>query len=108
MALLAGCTTPAREQPALQSAGSSPAGVPPSARPTAASATGASAGPPAAPSRPSAARAPAAPVCALPQSPTGSAYFGCGTPIPVERLWDETTESQVLEAISVAKACAAE
>jgi thiol-disulfide isomerase/thioredoxin len=45
---------------------------------------------------------------ALPQSPTGSAYFGCGVPIPTERLWDETTESQALEAISVAKACAAQ
>jgi thiol:disulfide interchange protein len=28
-------------------------------------------------------------------------------PIPVERLWDETTEGQVLEAISTAKDCAA-
>ncbi|HKY40562.1 MAG TPA: thioredoxin family protein [Polyangiaceae bacterium] len=108
MGLLAGCTTPAREQPALQSAGSSPAGAPPSARPTSASAAAASAAPPAAASRPSAVPDPAATESALPQSPTGSAYFGCGAPIPVERLWDETTESQVLEAISVAKACAAE
>lgn len=45
---------------------------------------------------------------ALPESPTGSAYFGCGKHIPAERLWDETTESQVLEAVSVAKVCARE
>lgn len=45
---------------------------------------------------------------ALPNSSTGSAYFGCGAPIPAARLWDETTESQVLEAISGAKACAAQ
>jgi hypothetical protein len=45
---------------------------------------------------------------ARPESATGSAYFGCGKPIPAARLWDETTESQVLEAITVAKACAAE
>jgi thiol:disulfide interchange protein len=40
-------------------------------------------------------------------SPTGSAYVGCGEAIPTAKLWDETTESQVLEAISVAKQCAA-
>jgi thiol-disulfide isomerase/thioredoxin len=39
-------------------------------------------------------------------SPTGSAYFGCGKPIPHEHLWDETTESEVFEAINAAKACA--
>lgn len=38
---------------------------------------------------------------------TGSAYFGCGIPIPAGKLWDETTESEVLEAITVAKQCAA-
>jgi len=42
------------------------------------------------------------------ESTTGSAYFGCGEPIPVAKLWDETTESQVFEAIGAAKACAAE
>ena len=41
-------------------------------------------------------------------SPTGSAYLGCGVAIPVERLWDETTESEVLDAISLAKQCARE
>jgi thiol-disulfide isomerase/thioredoxin len=39
---------------------------------------------------------------------TGSAYFGCGEPIPLANLWDETSESQVFEAISAAKACALE
>lgn len=42
------------------------------------------------------------------ESSTGSAYFGCGEPIPVAKLWDETSESQVFEAISAAKSCAAE
>ena len=42
------------------------------------------------------------------RSPTGSAYFGCGEPIPAARLWDETTEAEVGQAISAAKACAAE
>lgn len=37
-----------------------------------------------------------------------SAYFGCGEQIPAAHLWDETTEGQVLDAISLAKACAAE
>jgi thiol-disulfide isomerase/thioredoxin len=41
-------------------------------------------------------------------SPAGSAYVGCGEPIPHARLWDETTESEVLDAITSAKACAAE
>jgi hypothetical protein len=36
------------------------------------------------------------------------AYFGCGESIPAGHLWDETTEGQVLDAISSAKACAAE
>lgn len=48
--------------------------------------------------------APSASVGAPPT--TGSAYFGCGAPIPVARLWDETTESEVLEAITAAKQCA--
>jgi len=52
-----------------------------------------------------------APTAAAPTATpvTGSsAYVGCGEPIPPERLWDETTESEVLEAISSAKACAAQ
>jgi thiol:disulfide interchange protein len=43
-----------------------------------------------------------------PETPTGAAYVGCGTPIPHARLWDETTEGEVLDAISAAKSCAAE
>jgi thiol:disulfide interchange protein len=35
-----------------------------------------------------------------------SAYFGCGQPIPPAHLWDETTEGEVLDAISSAKGCA--
>jgi hypothetical protein len=37
---------------------------------------------------------------------SGSAYFGCGAPIPTGRLWDETTADEVFSAISAAKACA--
>jgi thiol-disulfide isomerase/thioredoxin len=37
---------------------------------------------------------------------SGSAYVGCGEPIPLARLWDETTEAEVLDAIASAKACA--
>jgi thiol:disulfide interchange protein len=39
-------------------------------------------------------------------SRTGSAYLGCGEPIPHDKLWDETSESQVLEALRDAKTCA--
>lgn len=39
---------------------------------------------------------------------SGSAYIGCGEPIPLARLWDETTEAEVLDAIVSAKACAAQ
>jgi len=105
-ALLAACTTPSRESlpaaPARDVGSAAPAahssgGVGRTASPSAgASATG----------RP--APEPSAAESALPESATGSAYFGCGAPIPTAKLWDETTESQVLEAISVAKTCAAE
>jgi thiol:disulfide interchange protein len=40
-------------------------------------------------------------------TPGSSAYVGCGLPIPSDRLWDETSESEVLDAITSAKACAA-
>jgi thiol-disulfide isomerase/thioredoxin len=43
-----------------------------------------------------------------PAATGSSAYLGCGLPIPTARLWDETTESEVLDAIGVAKTCAAE
>ncbi|HEX2874250.1 MAG TPA: thioredoxin family protein [Polyangiaceae bacterium] len=59
---------------------------------------------------PSAGPAPSAPAAA--DTPTvaasGSAYVGCGEPIPLARLWDETTEAEVLDAIASAKACAAQ
>lgn len=41
-------------------------------------------------------------------SSSSSAYPGCGRAIPPDRLWDETTESEVLSAIGAAKTCAAE
>jgi hypothetical protein len=96
--LLVGCTPPPKDQPAPRAAASSP-----QAAPSGAPAAAVSSPPFVAPSAPD----PAASESHLPQSPTGSAYFGCGIPIPSERLWDETTESQVLEAISAAKTCAA-
>jgi hypothetical protein len=106
LAVLTACTPPTRDNP--------PPGNPPP-RAAAGTPVAVSASPPLAPvsARPASSAPPPAPnpettESALPQSPTGSAYFGCGVPIPVERLWDETTESQVLEAISVAKACAAQ
>ncbi len=43
-----------------------------------------------------------------PTRSVSSAYPGCGVPIPPERLWDETAEGEVLDAITAAKACAAE
>jgi len=55
-----------------------------------------------------AATTPAPSALAAGAATASSAYFGCGEPIPPARLWDETTESQVLDAISSAKACAAE
>lgn len=101
-ALLVACSTRTRDNP-IATAPTAPA--PPAPTRDSPVATAPAAAPSAAPS--------AAPdvevtASALPDSPTGSAYFGCGAPIPPARLWDETTESQVLEAISVAKACAAE
>jgi hypothetical protein len=101
-ALLLACTTPAKEHPADVGG----TGVP---------AARAETPPPTAPSAPALAPATPAPLAqdaggpAQPAVPeTGSAYFGCGAPIPTAKLWDETTESQVLEAIGVAKRCAAD
>jgi thiol:disulfide interchange protein len=56
-----------------------------------------------------AASAPAsAPASAAPSADAASsAYAGCGQPIPSSKLWDETSEREVLAAISAAKACAA-
>jgi hypothetical protein len=96
------CTTPAKEHPV--DAG---AAVVPSARKESAAAAPPAASALAAVSSSTAGPAePHAPAAAVP-SATGSAYFGCGEAIPTAKLWDETTESQVLEAISVAKQCAA-
>ena len=103
LALAPACTRPAKEHPA----GSAPSTAQP---PGAASAEvarpeGSEASPVAA--APSASAAPpAAPPAAA--SSGSSAYVGCGKPIPTARLWDETTESEVLDGISAAKSCAAE
>lgn len=64
------------------------------------------------PSASPAASAPTQPPATLgdepaPKSKTGSAYFGCSESIPSARLWDETSEGEVLEAIVDAKQCAA-
>jgi thiol-disulfide isomerase/thioredoxin len=109
LAALSGCTTPAKDHPAgsAPSSGQSlapstpgsetaPAGSTPS--PAAAGPSGTSL-----PVASASAAAPAAPV-----SHGSSAYVGCAEPIPPAHLWDETTESEVLDAISSAKACAAE
>lgn len=99
-ALLAACSTPPRDNPIATAPTRDKPAVAEPARSE--------------PPRPVARAAPSARVdaetteSARPESPTGSAYFGCGKHIPAERLWDETTESQVLEAVSVAKSCAAE
>jgi hypothetical protein len=105
----AGCATPTRER-AVGSGPSTAAGSPALAAGSPAPAA-ASKGPTAAgvaPATASATVTPATPADAPPNSPTGAAYVGCGTPIPHARLWDETTEGEVLEAISAAKSCAAE
>jgi thiol-disulfide isomerase/thioredoxin len=56
---------------------------------------------------PSPSSTPASVPAGAPAAVGSSAYPGCGLPIPSARLWDETTESEVLDAISAAKACAA-
>ncbi len=99
-----GCTTPARE-PAPQSTvttSSAPTSTPPAPLPNGAGSGVAPQEPPVAQPAPSASASP------TPESRTGSAYFGCGQSILIARLWDETTESQVLAAIGDAKRCAAE
>ena len=103
-ALLAACTMPAKEQHPADAGGAAvvpatrkPPAATPVASATALAPTAASSG---------TAAPPAAPAQAAP-CPTGSAYFGCGEAIPTAKLWDETSESQVLEAISAAKRCAA-
>ncbi len=97
LGLGSGCATSPKEPPA-GSITSPPLVVEHSAPPASASP------PPVAAASASAATPPPA----APESATGSAYVGCGEAIPVAKLWDETTESQVLEAMSAAKACARE
>jgi hypothetical protein len=96
------CTTPSKEHPVdagspglEQRAVRKTAAVPVATAPQPSTAPGAAT---------SAAPAPSASESA---TRTGSAYFGCGQPIPLAKLWDETTESEVLEAVSAAKQCAA-
>jgi hypothetical protein len=98
LALLPGCPRPAKEHPA----GSAPSTEQPPAA--------ASVGPPPAKGdvSPLAAAAPSAAPIAAVAAPASGAYLGCGLPIPTARLWDETTETEVLDAISAAKTCAAE
>jgi thiol-disulfide isomerase/thioredoxin len=89
--LAAACTTPARE-PSPQ---------------TVAVATPSPSSPPPIPAlSPDATASSATPT--PPSPPPKSAYAGCGQPLPAERLWDETTEREVEDAIAEAKACASE
>jgi thiol-disulfide isomerase/thioredoxin len=105
---MGGCTRPAKDHPA-GSAPSAAAEPAPTIASAASSPSGAAAASPAGPSASSAVPAPSS--AAATDTPTvavsGSAYVGCGEPIPLARLWDETTEAEVLDAISSAKACAA-
>jgi len=103
--LLLACTRPAKDHPA----GSAPSTAQPAAE-VPATAPGTLASTPAA--APSATPTPSPSPSATPASETpsasGSAYVGCGEPIPHARLWDETTEAEVLDAIASAKTCAAQ
>jgi thiol-disulfide isomerase/thioredoxin len=98
-----GCARPAKEHPA-GSAGT--LDEPPASRPEVPGPASLAASPSATAPSPTAALASPEPSAA---ARTGSsAYVGCGEPIPLARLWDETGESEVLDAISAAKSCAAE
>lgn len=116
LATLTGCTRPAKDHPAgsAPSTAHSEAAPPVATVPTSASASGTTAPPqPSASSAVSSSSADPSPSSAAAAdtpgvAPTGSAYVGCGEPIPLARLWDETTEAEVLDAISSAKACAAQ
>jgi len=104
-----GCARPAKEHP-VGSASAEPLAS--SAQPPEAAAAApagslpaphdaATAGSPATPGPLGSASASAGPV-------RSSAYPGCGESIPPARLWDETSEAEVLDAISSAKSCAVE
>ena len=115
--LLGACAQPSKSPSTGSPAASVPSTTPasaPSTRPVtpigsggAASAT-TSVAPRAVPVGLTAAASPPAPSppAAAPVSQAGSAYFGCGESIPVERLWDESTEDEVFTAIGLAKSCA--
>lgn len=105
IAALAGCATPVKDRPVDSAPSSGQAPVP---RVAGSEPLAAGARPSPLMTAASSAAAPPAPAPSTPATPSGSAYVGCGEPIPHARLWDETTESEVLDAISSAKACAAE
>ena len=108
--LLTACTRPAEDHPAGSAPSTARSGA--EAAPTVTAV--ASAGPAPATPAPPASATTASPTPSASTAddtptvkPSGSAYVGCGEPIPVARLWDETTEAEVLDAIASAKACAA-
>ena len=100
---LAGCATPTKERPAGAAPITAETTAPPHVQ-----LGGPGRPPPPAATGSSGAAATALAAAPASESKTGGAYFGCGKPIPSAQLWDETTEAQVLEAISAAKTCAAE
>lgn len=100
-----GCATPAKDHPVgwKPASGPSPSTTPaPGPAPLVSTRSVVAA--------PSDTKPPAPPGAAESVRPSAgsSAYVGCGQPIPHAQLWDETTEGDVLDAISSAKACAAE
>ena len=106
--LVVGCAQPANDHPA----GSAPSSAQPPSASAARPATRADV-PVLAPPLGAPGTSPSAPLASSAPAPAAvssgsSAYVGCGQPIPLARLWDETTEGEVLDAISAAKACAAE
>ena len=106
IAFLSACPRPSKEYPA----GPAPSGAQPSPAVTSTGAKLDRSSPDGA-AEPQAVLSASAsePLAAPPAAPKdSSAYLGCGVPIPTARLWDETSESEVLDAISAAKACAAE
>jgi thiol-disulfide isomerase/thioredoxin len=104
--LALGCTRPAKEHPA----GSAPSTAQPPSAASAepARAEGVAGTPPVAVAMSDNSSSPAPSSTPVPVAVGSSAYVGCGLPIPVKQLWDETTEGEVLDAISAAKTCAAE
>jgi hypothetical protein len=112
--LTLGCTRPAKDYragsaPSTARPSPSASAGPASPEPTPPRSAAESGSSPDAAALPRGASPTAEPVAAgAPAAIGSSAYLGCGLPIPTARLWDETTESEVLDAIGVAKTCAAE